>query len=281
MLGRASPPRQAFRLVPAAPVLPARGALYGAGESLCRTDAHGMIERRYSGPAIGVVHSAPFDYSAETGAAAAVPGTILFGNAGEHFICRQAEQAHNHRSVVAFDPALIEEAAEAAGRSTATFSLAALPPGPGSAPLHAAILRLVRSEREQEELVLSLIAAAFGLERADAAPPPSARDSRVVLDVLRFLEAHFAEPHSLSGLAARAGLSRFHFLRLFRALTGTSPNRFLIGLRLRACAERLQDSAAPITEIAFDAGFNDLSHFNHLFRRAFAMSPGRWRRLGR
>lgn len=99
--------------------------------------------------------------------------------------------------------------------------------------------------------------------------------------MLRFLEANFAETHSLSDLAARAGLSRFHFLRVFRDLTGTSPNRFLIGLRLRACAERLQDSAAPITEIALDAGFNDVSHFNHLFRRAFAMSPGRWRRLGR
>jgi len=126
-----------------------------------------------------------------------------------------------------------------------------------------------------------LVAAAFGLDREAAAPPPSARDSRVVLDAVRFLEGHFAEAHSLSDLAARAGLSRFHFLRLFRDLTGTSPNRFLIGLRLRACAERLQESAAPITEIALDAGFNDISHFNHLFRRAFAMSPGRWRRLGR
>jgi AraC-like DNA-binding protein len=210
----------------------------------------------------------------------AVPGTILFGNAGEHFICRQSDHADNHRSVVAFDPGLIEEAADAAGQSSASFRLAALPPGPSSAPLHAAILRLVRSEREQEELVLALVGAAFGLDHEDAAPAPSARDSRVVLDVLHFLEANFADPHRLSDLAARAGLSRFHFLRVFRDLTGTSPNRFLIGLRLRATAQRLQDSAAPITEIALDAGFNDISHFNHLFRRAFAMSPGRWRRLG-
>lgn len=281
MHGPASFPRSDFRLDAAGPALPARGALYGAGESRCRTDVAGLIERRYSGPAIGVVHSAPFAYSAQSGAATAVPGTILFGNAGEHFTCRQPEQAYNHRSVVAFHPGLIEEAAEFAGRSSAAFRLAALPPGPSSAPLHAAILRLVRSERVQEELVLTLIATAFGLERADGAPPPSARDSRVVLDVIRFLEAHFAETHSLAGLAERAGLSRFHFLRRFRELTGTSPNRFLIGLRLRACAERLQGSAAPITEIALDAGFNDLSHFNHLFRRAFAMSPGRWRRLSR
>ncbi|MGQ0659504.1 helix-turn-helix domain-containing protein [Sphingosinicella sp.] len=281
MDGRAISQRNDFRVDVTGPALPARGALYGAGESLCRTGSDGIIERLYHGPAMGVVHSTPFSYRTQTGAAMAVPGTILFGNAGEQFTCRQFDRAHNHRSVVAFDRALIEEAADAAGQSSAAFRLAALPPGPSSAPLHAAILRLVRSEREQEELVLALVAAAFGLDREAAAPPPSARDSRVVLDAVRFLEGHFAETHSLSDLAARAGLSRFHFLRLFRDLTGTSPNRFLIGLRLRACAERLQESAAPITEIALDAGFNDISHFNHLFRRAFAMSPGRWRRLGR
>jgi len=278
---RALSPSHEFRLDPLGPALPARGGLYGAGESRCRTDAGGLIERRYSRPAIGVVHSAPFDYSAESGAAMAVPGTILFGNAGEHFTCRHSGNAHNHRSVIAFNPALIEEAADAAGQATAAFRLAALPPGPRSAPLHAAILRLVSCERAQEELVLILLAATFGLDRDDAAPPPSARDSRVVLDVIRFLEANFAGAHSLPELAARAGLSRFHFLRVFRELTGTSPTRFLIGLRLRACAERLHESAAPVTEIALDAGFNDISHFNHLFRRAFAMSPGRWRQLRR
>jgi len=272
--------RHEFRLDATGPALPARGGLYGAGESLCR-GPDGIIERRYQGPAIGVVHSAPFSYRTETGEAMAVPGTILFGNAGEHFICRQFDRAHNHRSVVALDPALVEEAADAAGQSSAAFRLAAISPGPRSAPLHAGILRLVRSERVQEDLVLALVAAAFGLDADCAAPPPSSRDSRAVLDVVRFLEECFADPHSLPDLAARAGLSRFHFLRLFRDLTGTSPNRFLIGLRLRACAEALQASAAPITEVALDAGFNDISHFNHLFRRAFAMSPGEWRRLGR
>jgi len=102
-----------------------------------------------------------------------------------------------------------------------------------------------------------------------------------VIGIVRHLEANFAEAHSLEDLAARANLSRFHFLRVFREITGTSPTSFLIGVRLRAAAERLQGESAPVTEIALDAGFNDISHFNHLFRRAFAMSPGAWRRLGR
>ena len=97
MDGRAGSQRNAFRVDVNGPALPARGALYGAGESLCRTGSDGIIERLYHGPAIGVVHSAPFSYRTPTGAAMAVPGTILFGNAGEHFICRQSEREHNHR----------------------------------------------------------------------------------------------------------------------------------------------------------------------------------------
>ena len=72
----------------------------------------------------------------------------------------------------------------------------------------------------------------------------------------------------------------FGAVRSFTALC-RPPSKNSNGVRLRAAAERLQSGSAPVTEIALDAGFNDISHFNHLFRRAFAMSPGQWRRLGR
>lgn len=279
MQGNAAP-RRSFRLDADGPGVPSRGQLYGAGESLCRTGPDGVIERLYAGPAIGVVHSEPFTYRSQTGEALAVPGTILFGNAGEHFTCRQGERGANHRSVVAFAPELFEAAAHNMGRR-AGFPVVALPPGPKSAPLHAAILRLASSDAVHDELLLSLLACALAVGRDDTSPPPTARDTSRVIEVVRYLEANFAEPHSLGDLAARANLSRFHFLRLFREITGTSPKSFLIGVRLRTAAERLQGERAPVTEIALDAGFNDISHFNHLFRRAFAMSPGQWRRLGR
>lgn len=74
-----------------------------------------------------------------------------------------------------------------------------------------------------------------------------------------------------------AGLSRFHFLRLFRAATGVSPHQHIIALRLRAAADRLRSTAEPVTLIALDVGFNDLSHFNLLFRRSFGVAPRQWR----
>lgn len=111
---------------------------------------------------------------------------------------------------------------------------------------------------------------------------PRAADRREpIVDVVRYLEGHFAEPCNLRALAAMAGLSRFHFLRRFRAAAGTSPHQYLIALRLRAAAERLRSSQDPVISIALDVGFNDLSHFNLLFRRSFGVAPSRWRVLTR
>jgi AraC family transcriptional regulator len=111
--------------------------------------------------------------------------------------------------------------------------------------------------------------------RIEAARPPSC-----IIEVVRYLEGHYAEPCSLRTLAVMAGLSRFHFLRRFRAATGASPHQYLIGLRLRAAAEQLRSTTEPVTSIALDVGFNDLSHFNLLFRRSFGVAPRQWRRHG-
>lgn len=77
-----------------------------------------------------------------------------------------------------------------------------------------------------------------------------------------------------------AGLSRFHFLRRFRAETGVSPHQYLIALRLRAAAERLRSTADPVTSIALDVGYNDLSNFNLHIRRCFGVAPRQWRTAG-
>lgn len=106
-----------------------------------------------------------------------------------------------------------------------------------------------------------------------SAAGPSAR----IVKVVRYVERHYAEPCSLPHLAGMAGLSRFHFLRRFRAVTGVSPHQYIIALRLRAAAERLRSTTEPVTSIALDVGFNDLSHFNLLFRRSFGAPPRQWR----
>jgi AraC family transcriptional regulator len=91
------------------------------------------------------------------------------------------------------------------------------------------------------------------------------------------LEAHIAEPHTLANLASLARLSCYHFLRTFKRVTGITPHQWIMRARLREAARRLASSREPITEIALDVGFEDLSNFIRSFRAEFGISPRRYR----
>jgi AraC-like DNA-binding protein len=91
------------------------------------------------------------------------------------------------------------------------------------------------------------------------------------------MAARSAAPHKLTGLASMARMSPYHFLRSFRAVTGVTPHQWLLRARLRAAAERLAASREPVTRIAFDVGFEDLSNFTRSFRAEFGASPRQYR----
>ncbi len=82
-------------------------------------------------------------------------------------------------------------------------------------------------------------------------------------------------------LARRAGLSTFHFLRVFSRVLGVTPHQYLLAARLRRAAALLAHPDRPVTDVAFEVGFGDLSHFARTFRRSVGVSPGRFRRLPR
>ena len=70
-----------------------------------------------------------------------------------------------------------------------------------------------------------------------------------------------------------AGLSPFHFLRLFSHVLGVTPHQYLVRSRLRHAARLLADDSRAVTDIAFDVGFGDLSNFVRTFHRAAGVSP--------
>src|ERR1700759_5172422 len=108
-------------------------------------------------------------------------------------------------------------------------------------------------------------------------PPPMARETRRVIETIRLVESDAARPLELKEMASAAGMSRYHFLRLFRRLTGVTPHQYLISVRLRRAALVLTSSRRPVIAIALDAGFGDLSTFNKTFRAAFGLTPTRYR----
>ena len=85
------------------------------------------------------------------------------------------------------------------------------------------------------------------------------------------------EPLTLAELAAVAGLSPWHFLRVFKAEQGTTPVRHLADLRLRAAQEMLTSTSRPVTEVAYACGFSSPGHLTTVFRRRLGTTPSRYR----
>jgi AraC-like DNA-binding protein len=86
------------------------------------------------------------------------------------------------------------------------------------------------------------------------------------------LEAEIDRAHTVSELASSVGMSMFHFTRVFTALVGESPHRYLGEARLRAALAMLQ-AGRSVTETCFACGFNSLSHFNHRFTGRYGVAP--------
>lgn len=94
---------------------------------------------------------------------------------------------------------------------------------------------------------------------------------------MRPLRADYAEPLSLSTLARDAGMSVFHFARIFGELEGRPPHRFLTDVRLTQAYARLRDGDT-VTDTCFTVGFGSLSHFVTMFPRRYGTRPSDIRR---
>src|SRR6185369_11457135 len=118
--------------------------------------------------------------------------------------------------------------------------------------------------------------AAVGL--AGVAASALTGDEKRVGRAVRRIEAEASEAMTLGALADEANLSPYHFLRSFRRIAGMTPYQYVLRTRLHRAAVRLRTSDDPVSAIAFDAGFGDLSTFNRRFRRVMGASPAVYRR---
>lgn len=102
-----------------------------------------------------------------------------------------------------------------------------------------------------------------------------------ILQLLRDIRSRLDEDVSLDALAARAGWSRFHFHREFRAVTGETPKQYTLRLRVERAANRLLTSTEPIMTVAAAGGFASHEVFTRAFRRHFNCTPAEYRSRGR
>ena len=84
-------------------------------------------------------------------------------------------------------------------------------------------------------------------------------------------------PPALEALAARLGMSPFHFHRLFKAETGLTPKAYASAYRARRLRERLGQASASVTEAIYDSGFNSNSRFYESSSQRLGMRPRDYR----
>jgi len=236
---------------------------------------------------VAVVVAGSFKYRSARGAVVLSPGSLLLGSADEGFECSHEHGSGDRCVSFNYEPAFFERlAADSAGRGVSLkFPVHRLPELPSLVPLTAeAQLGLHRPRSVNfEELALEL--AGRVLDTLSGSPVSmkglTNRDERRVATAVRFIELHFRQPLSLEVLSALVGISPYHFLRTFKQVVGVTPYQFILRRRLREAALRLRTTAESVLDVALDAGFGDLSNFNHTFRAAFGTTPTNYRTPGR
>jgi AraC family transcriptional regulator len=261
----------------------ASGEGWTLSEFICRAGPSDRpFEERHDGFSISTVVEGSFSYRSDAGLGLLYPGALLLGNSGKCFECGHQHSVGDRCISVRFREDLFGEiAASAAATGRFRFSAPNLPPSAKLLPIVALLeaLSLHTSPSRTEELAIRLVERLIGA-MADGRPSPgatNARETRRIVEAIRFIESDVARPLQLQDLAAIAGMSKYHFLRVFRRLVGMTPYQYLISARMRRAALELASTRRPVLAIALDSGFGDLSTFNNRFRGTFGATPTKYR----
>jgi AraC family transcriptional regulator len=272
--------------MPPVDALPKRTLAAGDGwsmhEVVCRAGPSDRpFEERHEGFSVSAVLEGSFTYRSDAGHRLLYPGALLLGNNGSCFECGHAHGVGDRCiSLNVNEEEFSEVAATAASTSRFRFSAPSLPPSRALPVIaHMEALSLAASSLRSEERALQIIERVIAAMTGDREPPagPTGREARRVIDAIRLVESDATRPLELKEMAAVAGMSKYHFLRVFRRLTGVTPHQYLISARLRRAALALASSRRPVIAIALDAGFGDLSTFNKTFRAVFGLTPTQYR----
>ncbi|HEY4162947.1 MAG TPA: AraC family transcriptional regulator [Dongiaceae bacterium] len=241
-----------------------------------------VFEEAHASVCVALVTAGSFQYRSSLGDAVLAPGALMLGQPRACFQCGHEHGIGDRCLAFHFSPARWEEIVAATpGSRRAEIGRASLPPLPELAPLLAEIEAACDDADDDAFEALAwriggAVATTLAETRRNAASPRP-RDIKRVTTALRRIEEAAHETIPLETLARESAMSPFHFLRTFRQVVGLSPHQYVLRTRLHRAAVRLRRSDTPISAIAYDAGFNDLSTFNRRFKKVMGVNPGSYR----
>lgn len=108
--------------------------------------------------------------------------------------------------------------------------------------------------------------------------PPHVLDIRRQGDLVAFIEAHLEEDLTLEQLSGTANMNVYQLTRAFKAATGTSPYRYVLGRRVARARHLLAEGRESIADIAYQCGFSSQQHMTNTFTRVLGTTPGKYRK---
>jgi len=230
---------------------------------------------------ISFVRKGSFGYHCRGRSYDLVAGSFLIGSPGTEFVCTHDHVCGDECLSFFFEPELVETIGD---RAEAWLV--------GAAPPLAELMvlgELAQAAADGEsdiglDEVGHLLAHRFVEVVAGDKKKPAkvtARDRRRAVEAALWIEAHSHREIELEDIARQAGVSPFHFLRSFSSVLGVTPHQYLVRSRLRRAARHLTEDDKPVTDVAYDVGFNDLSNFVRTFHRAAGVSPLKFRQASR
>jgi AraC-like DNA-binding protein len=125
-----------------------------------------------------------------------------------------------------------------------------------------------------DNVVTELMPLHQKIRALDAVRPLTQRDLYLKLEKTRQLIEHeFVQPLNAQNLAIEAGLSLYHFIRLFKKCYGQTPIQMLIARRMAHAQKLLKESNLSVNEVAECCGFSDLQMFSKAFKKYTGNSP--------
>ena len=131
---------------------------------------------------------------------------------------------------------------------------------------YESIVRLLKIFAEHLSLVANQIA--FQSDHAEPANMTRAR---------QYIDEHKAEDLTLKQVATAVNMSSFYFCKQFHNAVGCTFTKYLARVRVEAAKKMLLDPNARVSEVAYDSGFQSITHFNRVFKNLVGHSPTEYR----
>lgn len=259
----------------------AEGSGWRVSDIVCEAGPeHAPFEEAHEWVSISAVISGSFVYRSTHGRRLMTPGSFLLGNQHACFECSHEHGAGDRCIAFHYDPSLIEEAAGGlSGVQNTAFREHRLPPLDNLLPYIHRISRLVRqpSQEDAEAVAFDLASTILAVANDTLEVSATLRDEARITAAVERINCSFEEPLTIELLASEAGVSKFHFARVFRQIAGVTPYAYVLNRRLMAAADLLLASDRTVLDIALCCGFGDLSEFTRRFHERFGRPPRAFR----